>query len=71
MLFTDLIVGPAHFDDPFRNEVVKKLLTRNISAKFLDVQDEIAAAYEDYMPIKEDEWTEVTVYSTKYDEHCM
>ncbi|KIL59604.1 hypothetical protein M378DRAFT_169120 [Amanita muscaria Koide BX008] len=45
----NLTIGPEPFDDPFN---IEGPFTRNIGAKFADVQDEIAAAFEDYIPIK-------------------
>ncbi|KAM6503737.1 Cytochrome P450 [Amanita muscaria] len=64
VLLTDLTVGPEQFDDPFNAEVIKGPLTRNIGAKFPDIQDEIAAAFEEYVPVKGDEWTKVKAYTT-------
>ncbi|KIL65497.1 hypothetical protein M378DRAFT_77005 [Amanita muscaria Koide BX008] len=64
VLLTDLTIGPEQFDDPFNAEVIKGPLTRNIGAKFLDIQAEISAAFEEYIPVKGDEWTKVTAYTT-------
>ncbi|KAM6503711.1 hypothetical protein JOM56_000654 [Amanita muscaria] len=47
--------SPELFDEPFDAETIKGPLTRNIGAKFADVQDEIAAAFKEcYIPIKGD-----------------
>ncbi|KAM6489258.1 Cytochrome P450 [Amanita muscaria] len=67
---TDLTLGPDLFDDPFHLEIVRGPLTRNIGAKLADVQDEIIAAFDDFIPIQGDEWTEVTVFDAVMDIVC-
>ncbi|KIL65456.1 hypothetical protein M378DRAFT_162080 [Amanita muscaria Koide BX008] len=67
---TDLTLGADLFDDPFHIEIVKGPLTRNIGAKFADVQDEIIAAFDDFIPVQGDEWTEVTLFKTIMDIVC-
>ena len=52
-LCLDLTIGQEHIDDPFHIEVVKRPLTKNIGAKVAEVQDEIAMAFEDYIPATE------------------
>ncbi|KIL65474.1 hypothetical protein M378DRAFT_24046 [Amanita muscaria Koide BX008] len=69
-LSSDLTLGPEFFDDPFQVEIVKGPLTRNIGAKFADVQDEIIAAFDDLVPIQGNEWTEVTAFNTVMDIVC-
>ncbi|KIL65511.1 hypothetical protein M378DRAFT_162143, partial [Amanita muscaria Koide BX008] len=53
-LHANMTIGPEPFDDPFNIDAIKGPLTRNIGAKFADVQDEITAAFEEYIPIKGD-----------------
>ncbi|KAM6503673.1 Cytochrome P450 [Amanita muscaria] len=65
-----IVSGPEFCDDPFQVEIVKGPLTRNIGAKFADVQDEIIAAFDDLVPIQGDEWTEVTAFNTVMDIVC-
>ncbi|KAK0460651.1 cytochrome P450 [Desarmillaria tabescens] len=49
--------------DPFHVDIVRGPLTCNIGACFADVQDEIKAAFKDYIPITED-WVEIPTYET-------
>ncbi|KIL65470.1 hypothetical protein M378DRAFT_24043 [Amanita muscaria Koide BX008] len=67
---TDLTLGPEFCDDPFQIEITRGPLTRNIGAKFADVQDEVIAAFDDFIPIQGGEWTEVTVFNTVMDIVC-
>ncbi|KAM6503706.1 Cytochrome P450 [Amanita muscaria] len=69
-LHANMTIGPEPFDDPFNIDAIKGPLTRNIGAKFADVQDEIAAAFEEYIPIKGDEWFKFTAYTTIMDIVC-
>ncbi|KIL60262.1 hypothetical protein M378DRAFT_26590 [Amanita muscaria Koide BX008] len=69
-LYSEFTIGPEHIDDPFHIEVVKRPLTKNIGAKLADVQDEIMAAFEDYIPATESEWTRITAYPTIMDIVC-
>ncbi|KIL57275.1 hypothetical protein M378DRAFT_88119, partial [Amanita muscaria Koide BX008] len=69
-LFTDLTVGPELYEDHFFIEVVKGPLTKNVSVKLADVQDEIAMAFNEYIPIKGDEWVEITAFTAILDIVC-
>ncbi|KAF8736329.1 hypothetical protein AX14_000503 [Amanita brunnescens Koide BX004] len=63
----DLTIGPE-IHHPFHINVVRNALTRNIRPKFADVQDEISAAFADYIHSdKENEWIKVKAYSTMMD----
>lgn len=48
----DLAVGPEIHVDLYHVAVVRTLLTRNLGARFPDVQDEITGAFVDYIPAK-------------------
>ena len=39
-------------DDDFHTDVIRSHLTRNIAARFSDIQDEIAVACSEYIPTK-------------------
>ncbi|KAM6503807.1 hypothetical protein JOM56_000750, partial [Amanita muscaria] len=49
-----LTIAPEPFDAPFNIDAIEGPFTRNIGAKFADVQNEIAAAFEDSIPFKGD-----------------
>ena len=51
-LHTDILFGRGIHDDGFHIDVIRSQLTRNIAARFSDVQDEIAAAFAEYVPTK-------------------
>ncbi|KAM6495657.1 Cytochrome P450 [Amanita muscaria] len=69
-LHTDLTVDPDIHDDLSHVDVVKHPLTRNIAAKLADVQDEIAAAFADHIPVQDTEWTKLNAFSTIQDIIC-
>jgi hypothetical protein len=52
MIHTDLLLGRETHEDTSHIDVVRSHLTRNIAARFTDVQDEIAAAFPEYIPTK-------------------
>ncbi|RDB20448.1 hypothetical protein Hypma_012416 [Hypsizygus marmoreus] len=54
----DYTVGPEIHRDPYHVATVRTPLTRNLAARFDDVQDEIAEAFTDHIPPTE-EWTSV------------
>ncbi|KAF8325934.1 cytochrome P450, partial [Amanita rubescens] len=64
MIHTDLLLGRETHEDTSHIDVVRSHLTRNIAARFSDVQDEIAAAFPEYIPTKGNEWTTVTARKT-------
>lgn len=43
-------IGPEAFHDNYHVEVVRSPLTRNLAARFPDVQDEIRSAFEEFIP---------------------
>lgn len=49
---SDILFDPEMHDDDFHVDVIKSHLTRNIAARFSDVQDEIAEACSEYIPTK-------------------
>jgi hypothetical protein len=51
-LHADILFGPELLDDDFHIEVIRSHLTRNITSRFSDVQEEIAVAFSEYMPTK-------------------
>ncbi|KAF8665785.1 hypothetical protein AX16_000232 [Volvariella volvacea WC 439] len=59
----DYTLGPEIHHDPYHTASVRTPLTRNLAARFGDVQDEIAAAFTELVP-PTDEWTKVTAYET-------
>ncbi|KAI0371432.1 cytochrome P450 [Pilatotrama ljubarskyi] len=54
-------LGPG-VDDQFHVAVVRDKLTRSLQALCPDVVDEVTAAFEEYIPAKEDEWVSVRVF---------
>ncbi|KAF8640039.1 hypothetical protein AX17_001281 [Amanita inopinata Kibby_2008] len=63
-LHTDLTIDPELEMKPIHVDVVRSLLTRNIGARFPDVQDEIVAAFADYIPGKTGDWVKIPAYKT-------
>ncbi|PBK90653.1 cytochrome P450 [Armillaria gallica] len=59
----DYTFGRANRLDPYHLNVVRGALTRNIASCFVDVQDEIKAAFKDNIPMTED-WVEIPAYET-------
>ncbi|KAK0220338.1 cytochrome P450 [Armillaria fumosa] len=59
----DHTLGHRISADPYEVDVIRGPLTRNIVACFADVQDEIKAAFNDYIPMNKD-WTEIPAYGT-------
>ncbi|KAG7450028.1 cytochrome P450 [Guyanagaster necrorhizus] len=59
----DYTMGPSVAADTYHADVIRSSLTRNISACFADVQDEIKMAFKDNIPMTED-WTGVPAYKT-------
>jgi len=53
LFYSDITIGPEHIEDPIHTEIAKGPLTKNIGARFADVQDEIVAAFDDYIPATE------------------
>ena len=51
-LHTDILFHPELHDDGFHIEVIRSHLTRNVMARFSDIQDEIAASFADALPTK-------------------
>nr|VWO96347.1 Uncharacterized protein [Ganoderma boninense] len=56
-------LGPG-IDDQFHVAVVRDKLTRNLTALYPDVLDEVCASFREYIPApaQEDEWVPVTVW---------
>ncbi|KIK58719.1 hypothetical protein GYMLUDRAFT_689400 [Collybiopsis luxurians FD-317 M1] len=48
-------LGKSFYEDPYVENVIKGPFTRNISAKFAEVIDEISASFQELFP-QEDEW---------------
>jgi len=61
IIFTKHLLGPTINTNPYHNDVVKEHLTRNLSAIFADVKEEVMLAFQDSIPLKE-EWTNIVVY---------
>ena len=54
MLHIDLTTGFSENDGSYTASAVRTSLTKNVAIKFADVQDEIATAFEHYIPAKPD-----------------
>ncbi|KAH9884927.1 cytochrome P450 [Cubamyces lactineus] len=54
-------LGPG-VDDQFHVAVVRDKLTRSLQVLCPDVLDEVSAAFQEYIPAKEDEWVGVRVF---------
>ncbi|KAF7345271.1 Cytochrome P450 [Mycena sanguinolenta] len=63
MLQSEYTIGYEQLHDPFQMNVVRTALTRNIAACFPVIREEIAAAFEDLIPAK-DEWISVPAMQT-------
>ncbi|TFK70908.1 cytochrome P450 [Pluteus cervinus] len=64
------ILGPELHDDLYHVVAVRNPLTRNLPARFSELQDEIAAAFSEYVPATDDEWSSVPAYSTIVEVVC-
>ncbi|KAG7092019.1 hypothetical protein E1B28_008402 [Marasmius oreades] len=54
-------ISPTVNENPYHVDVIRTPLTRNIGARFHEVQDEIRAAFKDNIPNAEDDWVEISV----------
>ncbi|KAJ8469311.1 hypothetical protein ONZ51_g9081 [Trametes cubensis] len=54
-------LGPG-VDDQFHVAVVRDKLTRSLQVLCPDVLDEVSAAFQEYIPAKEDEWVGVRIF---------
>ncbi|KIL60265.1 hypothetical protein M378DRAFT_14248 [Amanita muscaria Koide BX008] len=61
------ITLPGLASDPIHIDLAKGPLTKNIGTKFADIQNEITVAFDENVPVKGDEWTKVTAYTTVLD----
>ncbi|KAF8721948.1 hypothetical protein AX14_010063 [Amanita brunnescens Koide BX004] len=61
---SDILFDPEMHDDDFHTDVIRSHLTRNIAARFSDIQDEIAVACSEYIPTKGNEWTTIVASTT-------
>uniref|UniRef100_A0A0W0EXE4 Cytochrome P450 n=1 Tax=Moniliophthora roreri TaxID=221103 RepID=A0A0W0EXE4_MONRR len=52
-------IHPKLDTNPYHIDIIRTPLTRNIGARFADIRDEIIAAFNDNIPIKENEWVEI------------
>ncbi|EMD40104.1 hypothetical protein CERSUDRAFT_45258, partial [Gelatoporia subvermispora B] len=52
-------LGRETTEDPYHIEVIKEKLTRNLATVLPQVMDEIQHAFDDQIPTKGDEWTEI------------
>ena len=50
----DLTLGRETYDDPFHAEAIRGPFTKNIGTRFADVQDEIAVAFKEHIPVTGD-----------------
>ncbi|KAF8330122.1 cytochrome P450 [Amanita rubescens] len=50
--------------------VIRTPLTRNVGVRYPDVLDEIITAFNDHIPIKNEEWIKITIYPTIADIVC-
>ncbi|KAF9468818.1 cytochrome P450 [Collybia nuda] len=56
-------MGPEIQEDYYHVAAVRSPLTKNLATRFADVQDEIACAFDDFIP-RTEEWTKVPALST-------
>ncbi|TFK68396.1 cytochrome P450 [Pluteus cervinus] len=63
-------LGPELQEDLYHVSTVRTPLTRNLAARFSEVQDEIAAAFSEFVPATDDEWLSVPAYSTIAEAVC-
>ncbi|KAJ4481987.1 cytochrome P450 [Lentinula aciculospora] len=61
---SEYTLGQPATIDAYHIEVVRTSLTRNLGAKFADLQDEIKAAFADEIHAKETEWMQVPMLYT-------
>ncbi|TFK68395.1 cytochrome P450 [Pluteus cervinus] len=64
------ILGPEVQEDPYHLSTVRTPLTRNLAARFAEVQDEITAAFSEFVPATDDEWLSLPAYSTIVEVVC-
>jgi hypothetical protein len=51
LIQTDYTLGSEICLEPYHVPVVRTSLTRNIAARFAEIEDEITAAFGDYIPV--------------------
>ncbi|KAK7049973.1 hypothetical protein VNI00_005404 [Paramarasmius palmivorus] len=61
VLQIEYTLGKSLHRDPYQVAVVRGPLTRNIAARFLDVQDEIKASFNDLIPAKDGTWSDESI----------
>lgn len=54
MLDIEHTLGPEIAADSWHNDLVRVNLTKNMDAVFPEVRDEVASAFEDYIPLCDD-----------------
>ncbi|KAJ6604022.1 cytochrome P450 [Mycena sp. CBHHK59/15] len=52
-------LGSTFVTNDYHVKVIQSPLTKSITARFADVKDEVAAAFQDEIPLSGDEWTSV------------
>ncbi|KAF8897198.1 cytochrome P450 [Infundibulicybe gibba] len=60
----DYTMGPEIHHDPYHVATVRTPLTRNLAIRFTDIQEEIAAAFNDVVPVNGKEWVSVPAFRT-------
>ncbi|EEB88457.1 hypothetical protein MPER_13699, partial [Moniliophthora perniciosa FA553] len=58
-------LGKSMHRDPYQVAVVRGALTRNIGVKFMEVQDEIVASFNELIPVQDD-WITVNLNSNNH-----
>ncbi|KAF5341335.1 hypothetical protein D9758_016165 [Tetrapyrgos nigripes] len=59
----DYTLGKPHREHLYHVNVVRNAVTRNLSARYSDVRDEIIAAFSEEIPVTDD-WTSINAYDT-------
>ncbi|KAF8897197.1 cytochrome P450 [Infundibulicybe gibba] len=60
----DLTIGPQLHHDPYHVAIVRTPLTRNLAARFTEVQNEIVTSFDDLIPGVEKDWVAVPALKT-------
>ncbi|EGN95203.1 hypothetical protein SERLA73DRAFT_77211 [Serpula lacrymans var. lacrymans S7.3] len=60
-------LGSGIRHNPYHLPIVRTQLTRNLATQFLDIQDEIATAFDDVLPIKNKDWVKLPAFNAIMD----
>ncbi|KAF8961328.1 cytochrome P450, partial [Flammula alnicola] len=60
-------LGPRLLDNSFHVDVIRMAMTRNIGARYQDIQEEVVRAYNEAIPSTANGWVSLTAYDLQVD----